>query len=74
MKRILFSLFSIFIFQLFCLPAAHAAPMQLDIFGPGQRILNLAMADPLSSGGGSAPSLGNELQNLINEDLSFLPF
>ena len=77
MKRILFSLFSFLAFQLFCLSLAQvslAAPVKLDIIGPGQRILNLAMADPLSSSGGSASSLGNELQNFINEDLSFLPF
>lgn len=50
------------------------ANVTLDIYGPGQRVLNIAMADPLSSGGGSASSLGTELQGLINENLSFLPF
>ena len=48
----------------------QAAPVKLDIFGPGQRVLNLAMADPL----GDTSSTATELNNLITENLSFLPF
>ena len=73
MKRILFTFFSFLILQLFCVSGAVAG-VKLDIIEPGQRILNVAMADPLSSGGGSASSLGNELHGLINDNLSFLPF
>ena len=48
----------------------QASPVKLDIYGPGQRILNLAMADPL----GKTSSTSNELNTLITENLSFLPF
>ena len=48
----------------------QASPVKLDIYGPGQRILNLAMADPL----GKTSSTSNELNALITENLTFLPF
>ena len=42
----------------------QASPVKLDIYGPGQRILNLAMADPL----GKTSSTSNELNTLITEN------
>ena len=55
-----------------CAGPAKAA-MQIDIYGPGQNIVNLAMAAPLSSGQ-PAHGLGKELDAAINDNLSFLPF
>ncbi len=52
---------------------AQAAPVRLDIIGPGQRVLNLAVADPLPAGG-RMPGYAEELAGVINNNLSFLPF
>ncbi len=52
------------------LSAPAQAPVRLDIFGPGQRVLNLASAEPL----GRTSAMSAELDKLINENLSFLPF
>ncbi|MBQ4133843.1 MAG: PD40 domain-containing protein [Desulfovibrionaceae bacterium] len=51
-------------------PAQAQAPVRLDIFGPGQRVLNLASADPL----GHTAGMAAELDKLISDNLSFLPF
>ncbi len=48
---------------------AQAAPVQIDIFGPSQFTVKLAMADY----SGSAPAAA-DLHKYINENLSFLPF
>ena len=47
--------------------------MQIGIYGPGQNIVNLAMAAPLSTGQ-PAQGLGKELDAAIHDNLSFLPF
>ena len=55
--------------------SAMAAPMQtIDIYGPSQRIVTVAMADPLGENGRNAPQMGTELNTLIRENLRFLPF
>ncbi len=46
----------------------------VDIYGPGQNIVNLAMATPLIAPSQPAAGLGAELHQAINSDLSFLPF
>lgn len=51
------------------------AAMQVDIYGPAQNIMNLAMAAPLSSKPGQpVTGLGAELNTAIRDNLSFLPF
>lgn len=52
---------------------AHAA-IQIDIYGPGQNIVNLAIARPLISPGVLATGLGLDLDKAIRNNLSFLPF
>ena len=56
-----------------CAAGSSKAAMQIDIYGPGQNIVNLAMAAPLSTGQ-PAQGLGKELDAAIHDNLSFLPF
>ena len=51
----------------------HAATM-VDIYGPGQSQINLAMAAPLTAPNQRATVLGGALHDAINADLNFLPF
>ena len=55
-----------------CAAGSSKAAMQIDIYGPGQNIVNLAMAAPLT--GQPAQGLGKELDAAIHDNLSFLPF
>ena len=57
---------------LLSLPAR--AETLVDIYGPGQNLINLAMADPLTGPSLKATGLGSELHSAINADLNFLPF
>lgn len=52
---------------------AHAVTI-VDIYGPGQHIVKLAMASPLTGPTRAATSMGAELDKAIRENLSFLPF
>lgn len=58
---------------LVALPQAHAVTM-VDIYGPGQRIVNLSMAAPLLGPSNPAKTLGTELHQAILSNLGFLPF
>ena len=53
-----------------CAAGSSKAAMQIDIYGPGQNIVNLAMAAPLSTGQ-PAQGLGKELDAAIH-DLSLI--
>jgi len=56
-------------------PALAAGPVQIDIYGPGQGSLNLALADPLGPTPGTpVTGQGAKLNEIIRENLSFLPF
>lgn len=57
-----------------CLPVWAQAAMQIDIYGPGQNIVNLSMAAPLTAASKEATGLGRELHKAIEENLNFLPF
>ena len=52
---------------------AQAATM-VDIYGPGENIVNLSMARPLTAPNMEARGLGAQLDNKIRYNLSFLPF
>lgn len=52
---------------------AWAAP-RVDIYGPGQNIVNLALATPLVAASTPATGQGAKLHSLVNENLGFLPF
>ncbi len=46
----------------------------IDIFGAGQKIVNLAISSPLTGPMQEAQSLGKELENAVKNNLSYLPF
>lgn len=57
------------------LPGTRAeAAMRVDIMNPGQNIVNLALAAPLKGPQAQATGMGAELQTLVEQNLSFLPF
>lgn len=56
------------------LGSAAQAAMRVDIYGPGQNIVNLALAAPLTGPQKQANGMGAKLQKLVEENLSFLPF
>lgn len=57
-----------------CLAFPATAAMRVDIMNPGQNIVNLALATPLTGPDRAASGMGNQLQGLIQQNLSFLPF
>ena len=54
--------------------SAALAAMRVDIMNPGQNIVNLALAAPLKGPQTQAAGMGGELQKLVEQNLSFLPF
>ncbi len=50
------------------------AALQVDIYGPGQNNVNLAMASPLTAPNREATGNGARLHKAIQQNLSFLPF
>ncbi len=50
------------------------AAARVDIYGPGQNIVNLALAAPIKGPQVQAANMGAELQKLVEQNLSFLPF
>lgn len=70
MRKILFALL---LFSWF-LPQTIQAALRVDIMNPGQNILNLALAAPLTGPDRAASGMGAQLQKLIDQNLSFLPF
>lgn len=51
-----------------------SAALRVDIMNPGQNSVNLAMAAPLTGPNRQATGMGAQLQNYIEQNLSFLPF
>ncbi len=61
-------------FSIFVDVVPSRAAMQIDIFGPAQNIVNVAMATPLTAEGTAGTNLAPQLSEAISENLSFLPF
>ncbi len=60
---------------LLCLAAAaRAESVTIDIFGPGQSQMTMALAAPLGASGAQAPGIAGPLHETIRQNLSFLPF
>lgn len=53
---------------------AASAAVRVDIMNPGQNIVNLALATPLLGPDRAASGMGTGLDNLVRQNLSFLPF
>lgn len=51
-----------------------SAALRVDIMNPGQNIVNLALAAPLTGPDQQAGGMGRQLQENIQTNLSFLPF
>ena len=58
---------------LFAAVSARAVTL-VDIYGPGQNMVNLALATPLTGPGQAATGLGKELGAAVESNLAFLPF
>lgn len=54
--------------------ASPAAAIQVDIYGPGQNILNLALCTPISGPKSPAGGLAPQLDKLVHDNLNMLPF
>ncbi len=54
--------------------AGAQAVTLVDIYGPGQNQINLALAAPLTAPDQRASALGGALYDAVNTDLNFLPF
>ena len=59
---------------LLALETQPQAAMRVDIYGPGQNIVNLALAAPLRGPRAEATGMGASLQKLVQDNLGFLPF
>ncbi len=75
MQKYLFHILGVMLCALSLLfPQRSHADTLVDIYGPGQSFINLAMASPLTGPEQKANSLGAELHSAIHADLEFLPF
>lgn len=54
--------------------ASAFAALRVDIMNPGQNLVNLALAAPLTGPDRQATGMGARLQSYIEQNLSFLPF
>ncbi len=63
----------LFIFMLLGINSAQAV-VQIDIYGPGQNTINLALASPLDAPNSEAKGMATELQKLVEQNLNVLPF
>ncbi|MBQ7738896.1 MAG: PD40 domain-containing protein [Desulfovibrionaceae bacterium] len=73
MKKICLCLFFAAIWAFFSSSAVHAA-LRVDIYGPGQNSVTLALAAPLRGPNTEATAMGHGLHTVIEQNLSFLPF
>lgn len=67
-------LFLLFLFIFIYTPSPGFSALRVDIMNPGQNTVNLAMASPLQGPDKAATGMGAQLQNYIEQNLSFLPF
>ncbi|MFV0422005.1 translocation protein TolB [Oleidesulfovibrio sp.] len=53
---------------------ASAAPVEIDIYGPGQNLTYVALTDPVTDSGAQPSPYAADLDKLVRHNLSFLPF
>ncbi|MBQ7585160.1 MAG: PD40 domain-containing protein [Desulfovibrionaceae bacterium] len=73
MKKICLSVAVLLFLAVFSLSEALAA-LRVDIYGPGQNAVTLALAAPLRGPNTEATNMGKGLQSVVEQNLSFLPF
>ncbi len=73
LKNIALSLLSIAMLMVFSVNNAKAA-VQIDIYGPGQNVINLALASPIDGPNSAATGMANDLQKYVQENLQSLSF
>ncbi len=72
-KNLLLPLYSLACLLVFSVTAAHSA-VKVDIYGPGQNLINLALTQPIKGPNTPATGLAPELQKLVQENMAILPF
>ncbi len=72
-KKTTLSLLSICLMLLFITTQARAV-VQIDIYGPGQNVINLALASPMDGPNSAATGMASNLQTYIEQNLQTLPF
>ncbi len=51
-----------------------SAAVKVDIYGPGQNMVNLALSTPMNGPNSAATGLAPQLQSAVEQNLSILPF
>lgn len=74
MKKNLCLLFSFLLLTIFAGYSVSHAALRVDIMNPGQNTVNLALAAPLTGPERQASAMGAQLQKMVEQNLSFLPF
>ncbi len=72
-KIVLRPMYAVAMFLCLAIGTAQAA-VKVDIYGPGQNLINLALTQPIKGPNTPATGLANQLQTLVQENLSILPF
>ncbi len=72
MHRLIAALALLTLFIFYATPAR--AVITIDIYGPGQNVINLALASPIDGPDSIAGGLAPDLQTLVQQNLSILPF
>lgn len=73
MIRRLYPAILIFCAVLWAMPA-FAEVLNLDIYGPGQKTVNMILLKPGATNKGPVPAQAAQLEKLLSQDLSYLPF
>ncbi len=68
------SIYILFLSFFLFISKAQAEPTVIDIFGPGQQLVNVSLATPLTAPNTPATELGPQLDSLIRDNLSYLTF
>lgn len=74
MKKHFLSLMAFFAMMIWLAPGSAQGALRVDIMNPGQNTVNLALASPLTGPDRQATGMGAQLQKIVEQNLSFLPF
>lgn len=57
-----------------CASSVQAAPVSIDIYGPGQNVSYVALTEPVPSQGAALPPMARDIAVAVRHNLGFLPF